>query len=1620
MTRLGLQRGHGHQAGTLQDSTQPGEASKASVSSQGSEALRLPDAPTSPPKLAPTPNKARATTATRAHFAAGLFRRFANPIAAVMLGAATLPAMSGAALAQTAPADHEVRIEAPATLHAAGHLVSPSSRPAGPLDPGRLFERHLQTRLVDLAAQRAQFEAQAPADPIIRTDLLRLDKVVQNVDRLIRQEGTLPTNLLADLDHLLKGLQDAEPGHFAKTIDLHLKDLPSDSFEVPQVGRSAIDVRAPTLEAAPQVQGPGHGWLKDLLAASPTDFPDKAQAALQQYSAVMTGVDAAFAQLPDFEMLSPAPLAVNSGEGVLLVPPGARIIKDDGQFAIEAPGMLFAQDGLTVVASDAAIRLGSDLDGLQAGRVVAAGDDWTAGLEGVETGVHRDRGYGVIRAERADLDLSGQALHLENAQLVVGASGDSRLQADALSMLGEDYALDLTQVDVQQSREGSSATAASAHFAAGGTVLQGETLDLRFGPTGAHIEARALDVVSGDTRLNLQDAVIDMRPRADGGHDLAFSGQSIGLSDKHSALQLGAGTQGSLRLGPDGVLQQASFSAGQVDLTTPDGTAHLENASVQAQVGDSGYLSALTVRGDELGFTGDGFALDASDGRLDLNFGADGHLSRIATRASAAALTTDEGAFSVTDGVLDARFEQGSLRTAAAELGTAQWRGTDGTTVDAANSRARLAFADDGALSQVALAAGAVNVGLSDGRQVSVSEGKGRLNLGPDGVLSSAQLSTGRLVVNDAEQKLDLSGLQVRAQFDDAGLLQQASANAARLQYTHAEGTVLSTGAVQLDATLQDGVLSQLDVAADDIRYTGSLGDISATSGSLQTTFTADGQPQALRFDTEDLVASGDYGRLAIQGAGQIDAQWSPDGTQLSRVAAHADQLDFVDEGRTLSITEGDLAITMNGDAVSSATASFEQAHYAGDFGDLALTGGTDLSIDYDEQGAATVRGFAQHLDLAHEGGRLNLEGGHVQGHINSDGVTERLQLGAQQLSYSGIADGEHPLTVDLSNPNAVLTALDNGGQQLDVSTGSGAFSVDGHSVSLDGVQQLSLQTNAKGQVDGFTADFDGQIEFLQQGGDLGIRARDVQAGYEREASRLTLDFGQLDVALKSEGLQAKIEGGHALLDEHQLFVQVDRAEVLRDLGAQLDVEVEDLTLRIARGEQGSLQELVLSLGGLDATIDELQMMVRTPAGERVRLNVRTDDEGRLIKDAFLQIPEGGEVRVQREDLDLSLGGQRLSFSHGDDGLYRFRGESLDIAASTKDATVRVEGGNAEVSMDPATGRLVIEEITGTHIDLSTADADLHVDIEALQGFMLKMTGLEGGATGAALHLEPTGDGSTLTARATADIGGIPVEVSFSDVHELEALGQISENQVHVFARDPSGRGDIKIGVGPVQLQGSAIELVGRYHPYDAGRMTESVHQFVTTGGAKLFSGVQFEPDGVLRLGTDRDGANAELAILLPRQHSLPGYRFALTPQPSAAPGVVGSLGYRFDDVTLSMFAGVMPGSHATLHVKEGDVSLGGVPVPERTDLPTTGVAGLRLDLADVNGGHLGLVGGGYVNPAGLVDSPFVTEDAPFGAMAGVEYTKDSWSLSAGGVLDFNNDGQVQGGAVTLRVGISF
>ncbi len=1478
-----------------------------------------------------------------ARFTQGLFRAFTGAMAGVILGAAGMPAMAGATLlsgSSLSPESAQVQDVSSRTQALAKDGVQVAS---GPVGAQSLFQESLQHRLRILDAQQRQFEAQGPADPVLIIDHLKLHEVVAQFHEVLSQDAVLPVGLLADLDHILSGLEDARPGEFKASFDRALLDIPSLSVTLPTVGGT---VQAPT---APRLEGPGQGLIDALSTSSPTDFPDRAQNVIAAYTQVMSGVQASISQLPDFQLQLKNPLVYNSGGAQILIPAGAQLVHQGDDFSVQAKNLLWAQNGVTVISEDASLNLGPNLDGLQAKRITASGQDWSADLQGATVGVSRGTGSALVQAQHIDLDLVNGSAQLTGAQLLIGPTGNSSLSADQVAVSQAGFTVDLAGLRAQQTRDGTQLTAAEANYSGPGTLIHAEALDMQVGAGGTTLASSLLHIESGGTRFDATHAVLTTKNLTQGGQLLTVKGDTFSVSQGQTALNSTGQASLQVMLDSSGQMRSAKLIGDEVSVMTPEGQAQLTGSTVSVSLDNNGQFTNLSARSQSASFVGSGYSLDVQRGKLDLGFDAAGRLNQVTSDAAKVAYQGGSGAFEVERGSLTVDLENGLMSHLSAQAAGAHWRGTDGTQVDAQRSRLTLDFYAD------------------------------------TGTLATAAVRSGQATFADASHKLDLSGLAMNVTFDSSGLLTGASANSAELTYQGAEGTFFGAGDVNLKIKASGAHLEQALISGRDIRYVGELGEVTAAQGGLTVDFGANGQPQHLRFDTQNFSASGDYGTLGIQGTGTLDVLWSEDGTSLQRIS-------------------GD----------------FEAATYASDFGELGLSGGNGFSLEVSDTGVTNLSAHVTRLDLAHSAGQLEVAGGLVRGTFAPDGSAEHLNISADHIVYTGTAEGSNPLSLDLNGPQVDITQRVDGGQRLSFGSQGGHFTVNGHQVGLDGAQQVVLETTTNGEIDTFVADFPGQVDFVDKDGDLSVVVRDAHANYEREGSKITLDFADVGAALRGQGLEARVQGAHAELDTTTLSVRIDKAEVLRTVGRQLNVQVEALTLDVTRNGEGALKTFDLGLGAMDAQIDSMNVMVRTPSGEQVRLHVSADEEGRTIKEAYLQIPDGGEVRITKDDFDLSLGAQRLSFSHDDDGVYRLRSEGLNATAITKDAEIRVDGGTAQVSLDPASGRLVIDEITGTTVDVKLKNGDLRLNVEELHNFMVSMTGFEGGATGGAVHLIPTTDGSTLSASLHGEVSGIPVQITVKDAHELTALAQVSDNQVHVFVGDSSGQGDMQIGIGPVKIKGSALEVIGRYHPYDPARMTESVYQFLTTSGQKLFSGINYEPDGVLRFGTDREGLNGELAILLPADQALPSYSYNLSDKPSSAYGLIGSVGYRMDDVTLSAFAGLVPGSHATLYVKQGDVEVGGFNIPKQSDLPTTVMGGLRLDLANVDGGNLGLVGGAYVNPAGLAESSWVTENNPYGAFVGIEYAKDNWTLTGSAVVDVDRNGNAKLGGAMLRLGISF
>lgn len=1562
-------------------------------------------------------------------------RALAAPVAAVLIGAAGLPGVAGAQTAPPLSTATPVSTESTELAKTPSSVaVSGASTPliaAGPVALADLQRAQLHAQIgtlradaarmgwqidprsLDRAAARAAFEA-VPPSGVREKSLLSLGDVVDRIESLAERAAS--PALLADLDRVLTQIGEIRSGPASVSLpELSEKVTGPSAPSVPGLGtvpKTTIPSTAPT------VTRPGAKLLESLWSASQLEFSTHAAEALTTYTEVANGLNGLTARLPNLALQSQVPLIYSDAGLDFFVPAGATLVVQDGQFGLLAPGlMLSSADGLAVVADSAQIQLGEQLDGLSAAQVLFRNGDTSGRLEGFTGGVSRAEGAAVLRADHLSLDLPGEHAVLDGAELRIGADGVSTLEAARAQLDGPRGTMSGSDLRMSTSATGTELSVGQGALSGpdgDGSVSQ---LQLRLVDGQAHIGADALNFTDGNLSFAGEAVLLDAERLSDGGHRVVLGGRDLSFGQGDLQIANEGDGRVEVRLDASGQLRQLDLQGDALRMSRGAEQAEATGGTASATFGENGRLRQLALAADAASYSSPALSGQVQGGRLDARFAADGTLRSLDGRGEQLAFSDGQGSLTGTTGTVSARAGAAGLESLDMSLRSGTWsRGAERVALD--EGRARLGF-EAGVLSSAELASGHLVADLAGGRQLDIEGSRAQASL-TDGVLRQLELSSGAARFSDGDTSVSLAGLGLSARFDAAGNLNSAEGRAAELSMSNGAGQLFAAGEISLASTLEGGALRELAVRGREISYrdpSGQLGALDAAEGKLVAAFDADGQVSRIDLATRDANLAGDFGTLGLGGVAALETRF--DAGQLSGVEVSAESLRFDDGAQQLDLQSGWGTLALDDGELRNAGFGLESGRYASARGTVELTGGSELSLTRGADGAMSVEGAVAALELANAGGRLELEGARFSAASGADGTLSELEVRMDRGRYAGTAQGGRDFAFDLVGPALTLGQRAEGGQRLSFdAAGTAGFAVDGHQVGLEGAQHVLLETTADGQVDRFAADFPGLVEWTESASGNGVRVKDLGLEYDREPARVALDFTEADVALRSEGLSAHIEGANAELDSRRMFVALDAAELQRTMGEELGLTVEDFRLELLRDESGALES-----GSVELSQGRLQtggalVTATTESGDRVRLDVGAED-GRL-RFASLEIPEGGRVNLSRDDLEVGLGGQRLAFSETASGRYRFEGQSLDIDARTRDAEVQVKGGDARVSIDPATGGLFIEDIRGVDVDLKTQGVDLSFNLEQVRGFMARAVGYEGGATGGALHLIPTEDGANLTARVRGEVQGLPVELRFSDVHQLAAIAQLSTNQAHIYLGDVSGQGETQIGVGPLTLKGSAIELVGRYHTFDAGRFLSSADAFASTGGKDLFSGFAIEPNGALRFGTDRSGLNAELSVILPRYDAAPGYRFQIGDRPASAPGAVLSFGYQNDDFGVAAFAGALPGSHATLGLTQGEAELGGVDLPKRVDLPTTAVAGLRLGLADVgDDARLGATVGAFANPAAFGSSQWLREDVSSGGFVGLEYTRDNLSVSGGAVMNVTN-GNPELGSIGVRLGLKW
>jgi hypothetical protein len=779
----------------------------------------------------------------------------------------------------------------------------------------------------------------------------------------------------------------------------------------------------------------------------------------------------------------------------------------------------------------------------------------------------------------------------------------------------------------------------------------------------------------------------------------------------------------------------------------------------------------------------------------------------------------------------------------------------------------------------------------------------------------------------------------------------------------------------------------------------------------------ADGSP-SLRIDGLDVVS--DFGRAGVvtaRGRSSLLIEAAQDGSRRNATIT-GDRLELADRHRILDLGGAHISATMARDRVVAIDGSATDGTYRASFGTFALSNGGSFSARYGAGGALeSLAADVAALDFARGGSRLDMTGGRLEAQFaGSRGELSRAKIHADTFAYRARPKFGRETTLVMGTGDAVLETS-RSGDSLTFTARDSHLRVHGDRLDVEFAKSVAVKTDEKGLISKVDATFAGPIRFEREGGKILAGVDDARLGFDRAERSLTFSFSRAGVELKSKGIAGLLEGGTLSSTPTALRLHLDSAAAA-DIGGSFGATVEAVDLEL--GRVGSrFKTFDLWLGGLKGRISGVNVWVRTVNGERLRLHLESDESGRLIQRAYLQIPAGGEIALEKAGRALTFGPQNVQLDRDPAGVYRLTDVGAKIDYRARNAAVHVEGGSADVRYDPKSGALMISAIDGTKIAFDYQGHRGTLDVRQLDGFLVQAMGVPPGvAQGGALQLAPTSDRSRLNVSFLTHYAGIPLRAEFRDLHALEALATATTNEVHVFVGDPTGHGRTRLSVGPFKLSGSAIEVMARYHQYDGYRLLDALDRAIRPDDVQLLKGIGFSQDAV-RIGTPwESGPWTRLTVVLPHEgdDSSPG-------RSERRGGAIFGFGLatKRGDTREShgLFLGAMPGSILEIQERRGHPSFAGVPVPDEGYLPTTLVGGYSYGLTTPRG-ELSATAGAFANPAGLVKAPkgLWNEPVEFGPFVQLGYATDKARVSLGAALDMKKHGVAP--LVTLTLGVKF
>ncbi|MEO0461212.1 MAG: hypothetical protein AAF219_10240 [Myxococcota bacterium] len=715
---------------------------------------------------------------------------------------------------------------------------------------------------------------------------------------------------------------------------------------------------------------------------------------------------------------------------------------------------------------------------------------------------------------------------------------------------------------------------------------------------------------------------------------------------------------------------------------------------------------------------------------------------------------------------------------------------------------------------------------------------EGQLTIEGSGERVGARASAGGFSLRDGSSWLTVAGSELDVDFAE-GSPRQATVRANGVRVEHVAGDAeraLDVLEGEIGLSFHDnGALRSIHGGSGAFAYRGPYIQASSFGSGVIVELDREGRFQRGSAGTEALSLKWPDGALDLRRGG-IEAIRNQDGTTSATLTAAELALRQGDTRLELIGVTGELDLFADG-SVNRLRLAIDQGALANPQTAVTLAHGSSLEVDFSEPRVlASIVGEAGHGSfgdsqtvVAADGMRFGLDFGE-----NNQWREFTLETTRTHGRFEGLGANGDPIAFDLTDTDFRVHNLGDGSLRLDYAASDSELRVNGHALGVTGSHGIWLETDNEGRIVSGGARFPGVIDFSHADGRLNAQVSGTAIDRNENLLRMSFEgatvvtpqgaaeFSGVEFRWADELIEVNIEAG-----SYQGALNGRLAELLRTQeGAPAGLELERLSIGLRASEGGGqIREGDLFVETLTAQAEDLRFEVRNEAGRRFHLRGELDDHGAL-RDIFLRVPQGGEVRVFAGDHRLTLE-QQLTRIHAD--------------PETRAITVDSQGGN----FDYREGSFQLRGIGGpnsrAHFELNdehgvafhsvenyqfsgrnVSGFDFDVNFGSLQNYGRPSYGTidepDFKAAFGAIH--PTGDGHfTGTVGFTYEDFPVPVTLGFQDARgDISVSGVLTTNQA-TAGMEATGGGLLSMEAFGFGIDGEReVSITGYLDPHDVSR----------------------------------------------------------------------------------------------------------------------------------------------------------------------------------------------------------